>query len=169
MMPQPKQAILKLSSNDVIHSFWVPEFRVKQDALPGGKELVRDLRITPTELGEYKVRCAELCGTQHATMLADVKVVPREDFDAWAAGETQISDDPVVRGQQYAQQYGCLACHSADGSKLVGPTWKGVYGSEGSMTNGNVVTVNEDYLYQAIINPGALVVEGYPSGVMPAN
>ncbi len=75
VMPKDRQALLKLSSVDVIHSFWVPEFRVKQDALPGGDEFVRDLRITPTIEGEYKVRCAELCGTQHAFMLSPVKVV----------------------------------------------------------------------------------------------
>ena len=74
-LPVNKQAILRLGSADVIHSFWVPEFRVKQDALPGGSEFVRDLRITPTRIGEYKVRCAELCGLQHAYMTAPVIVV----------------------------------------------------------------------------------------------
>ena len=169
MMPVNKQAVLKLSSNDVIHSFWVPEFRVKQDALPGGDEFVRDLRITPTIEGEYKVRCAELCGLQHATMLAPVKVISQEDFDDWVTSETQISDDPVVRGQQYVQQYGCLACHSVDGSVLVGPSWQGVYGSQEIMTDGSAMTVDDDYLYESIVDPDAMIVEGFPPSVMPAN
>jgi cytochrome c oxidase subunit 2 len=169
MMPVNKQAVLKLSSNDVIHSFWVPEFRVKQDALPGGDKFVRDLRITPTLEGEYKARCAELCGRQHATMLAPVKVVSQQSFDDWVASETQVSDNPVVRGQQYAQQYGCLACHSVDGSTLVGPSWKGVYGSQETLTDGSTITVNDDYLHESIVNPGAKIVQGFPPGVMPAN
>jgi cytochrome c oxidase subunit 2 len=169
MMPVNKQAVLKLSSNDVIHSFWVPEFRVKQDALPGGDEFVRDLRITPTIEGDYKARCAELCGRQHATMLAPVKVVSQQSFDEWVASQTQVSADPVVRGQQYAQQYGCLACHSTDGSALVGPSWKGVYGSQETLADGSTVTVDDNYLHESIVNPGAKIVRGFPPGVMPAN
>jgi cytochrome c oxidase subunit 2 len=169
MMPVNKQAVLKLSSNDVIHSFWVPEFRVKQDALPGGDEFVRDLRITPTIEGDYKARCAELCGRQHATMLAPVKVVSQQSFDEWVASQTQVSADPVVRGQQYAQQYGCLACHSIDGSTLVGPSWKGVYGSQETLADGSTVTVDDNYLHESIVNPGAKIVRGFPPGVMPAN
>jgi cytochrome c oxidase subunit 2 len=169
MMPVNKQAVLKLSSNDVIHSFWVPEFRVKQDALPGGDKFVRDLRITPTIEGEYKARCAELCGRQHATMLAPVKVISQQSFEDWVASETQVSADPVVRGQQYAQQYGCLACHSIDGSALVGPSWKGVYGSQETLADGSIVTVDDDYIHESIVNPGAKIVQGFPPGVMPTN
>jgi cytochrome c oxidase subunit 2 len=169
VMPVNKQAILKLSSNDVIHSFWVPEFRVKQDALPGGKEFVRDLRITPNTEGEYKLLCAELCGKEHANMRAPVKVVSADEFDAWIISESDLSEDPVVRGQQFAQQYGCVACHSVDGSRIVGPTWQNVCGSTETFTDGSSVTVDEEYLYESIINPGAKIVEGYPPGVMPSN
>jgi cytochrome c oxidase subunit 2 len=169
MMPVNKQAILKLTSNDVIHSFWVPEFRVKQDALPGGKEFERDLRITPSMEGEYKVRCAELCGAQHATMLADVSVISQDEFDAWIREETGIPDDPVLRGEKWAEQYGCFACHSVDGSKLVGPTWLGVYGSQEPLSDGSSAMVDEVYLYESIIDPNKFLVFGYPSGLMPGN
>jgi cytochrome c oxidase subunit 2 len=169
MMPVNKQAILKLTSNDVIHSFWVPEFRVKQDALPGGKEFERDLRITPSMEGEYKVRCAELCGVQHATMLADVSVISQDEFDAWIREETGIPDDPVLRGEKWAEQYGCFACHSVDGSKLVGPTWLGVYGSQEPLSDGSSAMVDDDYLYESIIDPNKFLVFGYPSGLMPGN
>jgi cytochrome c oxidase subunit 2 len=169
VMPVNKQALLHLSSNDVIHSFWVPEFRVKQDALPGGEEFVRDLRVTPKELGDYTVRCAELCGTQHAAMRAPVKVITQEEFDAWVADELNISDDPVVRGQQWANQYGCLACHSVDGSRIVGPTWLNVCGTTEQLADGSSLTIDEAYLYESIVDPNAKIVAGYPANVMPAN
>lgn len=167
-LPVDKQVLLRLSSTDVIHSFWVPEFRVKQDALPGGQDFIRDLRITPTEIGNYKVRCAELCGLQHAYMLADVKVVSQADFDQWVNEQTSVSDDPVVRGRQYAEQYGCLACHSTDGSTLVGPTWQGVFGHEVTLEDGSTVVADEAYLRESILNPGAKIVSGFQN-IMPPN
>ncbi|MFU8773049.1 MAG: cytochrome c oxidase subunit II, partial [Anaerolineales bacterium] len=83
VLPIDQQALLLLTSTDVIHSFWVPEFRVKQDALPGGEDMVRPLRITPTQIGNYKVLCAELCGLGHADMRADIRVVSQDEFDEW--------------------------------------------------------------------------------------
>jgi cytochrome c oxidase subunit 2 len=168
MMPVKKQALLRLTSNDVIHSFWVPEFRVKQDALPGGSQFVRDLRITPTEIGEYKVRCAELCGQQHAYMLAPVKVVSQQDFDAWVAAQTAPAGTPEERGAQLAQQYGCTACHSIDGSILVGPSWKGVFGHEVTLQDGSTITADEAYLRESILNPSAKIVQGFQD-IMPKN
>lgn len=169
MMPVDQQSVLKLSSNDVVHSFWVPEFRVKQDALPGGNEFVRDLRVTPTLIGDYKVRCAELCGLQHANMESPVKVVSREEFDAWVIQETGVSDDPVVRGRDLSQKFGCVACHSQDGTRIVGPSWKGIYGSTETLSDGTSVIVDEDYLRESILNPTAKIVAGYPPNVMPLN
>ncbi|MFC2025683.1 cytochrome c oxidase subunit II [Chloroflexota bacterium] len=168
VMPVNKQAILKLSSTDVIHSFWVPEFRVKQDALPGGKEFVRDLRITPTIEGGYKVRCAELCGLEHANMLAPVKVVSQAEFDAWIIAESGLSEDPSERGQKWAEQYGCTSCHTSDGSELVGPTWKEVFCSEETLTDGETVLVDEAYVRDSIFNPGAKIVFGF-ADIMPPN
>jgi cytochrome c oxidase subunit 2 len=166
-LPVEKQTVLRLSSADVIHSFWVPEFRVKQDALPGGQEFVRDLRITPTKIGEYKVRCAELCGLQHTYMESPVVIVSQEDFDAWVIKESGLSEDPVERGQKWATQFGCLSCHSVDGTKIVGPTWKGVFGSSETLADGSSVIVDEAYIIESILNPNAKVVQGYPAGVMP--
>jgi cytochrome c oxidase subunit 2 len=168
MMPVNKQALVSLSSNDVIHSFWVPEFRVKQDALPGGEEFVRQIRITPTMKGDYKVRCAELCGEKHADMRAPVKVVSNDEFQEWIAEESGLSDDPIERGGKWVEQYGCISCHSLDGNKSVGPTWKGIFGSQETLTDGTSVTVNEDYIRDSIINPGQNIVQGF-SNVMPAN
>jgi cytochrome c oxidase subunit 2 len=89
ILPADRQVLLHLSSTDVIHSFWVPEFRVKQDALPGGDDFVRDLRITPSLAGEYKIRCAEMCGREHFNMESPVRVVSQEEFDAWVGSQTQ--------------------------------------------------------------------------------
>ncbi|UCD99333.1 MAG: cytochrome c oxidase subunit II [Chloroflexota bacterium] len=168
VLPVDKQALLNISSTDVIHSFWVPEFRVKQDALPGdGFE--RELRVTPIEVGEYKVRCAELCGRSHYDMLAPVRVLSQSDFDAWLQSQTgPVSEDPVERGAVFAQQYGCLACHSIDGSELVGPTWLGVVGSTVMLEDGTSVVADRDYLYKSIREPGAQIVAGYQNP-MPAS
>jgi cytochrome c oxidase subunit 2 len=166
MMPANKQALLHISSTDVIHSFWVPEFRLKQDALPGGASFVRDLRVTPNKIGDYKVRCAELCGLKHAYMEAPVKVISQSDFDNWVAAQTAQSNDPVARGQKFAKQYGCTACHSIDGTKIVGPTWKGLYGSTVTLENGSTVTADETYLTESIKNPAAQIVQGFQN-VMP--
>jgi len=167
-LPEDKQTILLLRSEDVIHSFWVPEFRVKQDALPGGEDFVRELRITPTEQGEYKVRCAELCGVQHTYMESPVIVLGQADFDAWLNKEAGISDDPVVRGEKWATNFGCLSCHSLDGSKLVGPSWKDLCDGSETMSDGTAMAVDEAYLRESILNPNAKVVEGFASGLMPA-
>ena len=166
VLPVDKQTLLNMSSSDVIHSFWVPEFRVKQDLLPGdGFE--RELRITPIELCEFKVRCAELCGREHYDMLAPVKVLSTADFDAWVAEQTgTVSEDPLVRGELVAQQFGCTACHSSDGSELAGPTWRGVFGSTESLSDGSSVLVDNDYLINSIRNPGLQIVEGYQN-IMP--
>ena len=149
ILPLNKQAILYLRSEDVIHSFWVPEFRVKQDALPGGEDFIRDLRITPSMLGDYKVRCAELCGTQHAAMQSPVKVVSQDEFTEWLASQSVEITDPVAMGEKWVKESGCVACHSLDGSKLVGPTWAGLYGSQEELSDGSQV-YGERCLYPGI-------------------
>ena len=123
-LPVNRQVLLKMSSRDVIHSFWVPEFRVKQDLVPGR---VTELRITPTVVGDqYKVRCAEICGTSHAYMESPVIVVEKADFEVWLAGQQALAAEaaqtPEGRGQALVVANGCAACHSIDGSRGIGPT-----------------------------------------------
>ncbi len=166
VMPVNKQALLKMTSLDVIHSFWVPEFRVKQDLLPG-ENFVRELRITPTELGEFKVRCAEMCETSHAYMESPVVVVSEAEFDQWVEDQlAALGADPVARGEVWARNNGCLSCHSLDGSPNVGPTWKGLFGKQQELTDGSVVTVDDEYLRASIVNPNAQVPTGFVPGVM---
>ena len=169
VMPVNKQAVLHLRSADVIHSFWVPEFRVKQDALPGDDAFVRDIYITPKEIGEYTLRCAELCGEQHTTMLADVRVLSEDDFLNWLSDESGVPNDPIVRGQLWYERFGCVSCHSIDGTKNVGPTWAGIYESERMMTNGETLIADIPYLKESIVDPNAKIVEGFTTGVMPQN
>jgi cytochrome c oxidase subunit 2 len=166
-LPVNRQALLRLSSMDVIHSFWVPEFRVKQDALPGGKEFIRELRVTPSQVGNYTLRCAELCGLNHTTMESPVIVMAAADFDAWAAAEAGLSADPLERAQKWYTTFGCNACHSLDGTAGVGPTWQGLFGSQIRLADGSTVTADEAYLIESIRNPGATIVEGYQN-IMPA-
>ncbi|MFQ5410291.1 MAG: c-type cytochrome, partial [Anaerolineales bacterium] len=153
---------------DVIHSFWVPEFRVKQDAIPG---MTTELRITPTQLGTYKLRCAELCGLDHAAMIAGVEVVSREAFDAWTAQmavAAAAATTPEAIGERLYTEAGCVACHSIDGSAGVGPTWLGLLGRTENLDDGSTVTVDEAYLRASILNPGEQIVSGF-TNVMPAN
>ena len=164
-LPVNQQVDLQMTSLDVIHSFWVPEFRVKQDLLPGR---TTDLRITPTIIGQYKVRCAELCGTRHAYMEAVVNVISQEDFDKWAAQQKSAAPaDPVLRGEQLAQQNGCANCHSTDGSKGRGPTWRGLADSNVLLSDGSSVKADETYLTKAIIDPNSQIVSGFSSNLMP--
>lgn len=165
-LPVNRQAHISLTSRDVIHSFWVPEFRVKQDALPG-KNLVKDVRINPTVIGDYKVRCAEMCGGAHALMESPVKVVSQADYDAWVADQTNTANQsPAERGQRLAKTQGCTTCHSLDGSRIVGPTWKGLFGEEVKLTDGSTAKADEAYLHTSIVDPNAQVVAGFPPGVM---
>lgn len=166
IMPIDKQALLRMESVDVLHSFWVPEFRLKQDLLPGQET---QLRITPNRLGNYTVRCAEICGTQHAYMLADVQVVDQAEFDRWIISQTDLPEDPIERGAIYSEQYGCIACHSLDGTVVVGPSWQGVYQSQVTLTDGTTITADETYLRESILAPQAKIHDGFPSGVMPQN
>ncbi|MFH2040007.1 MAG: cytochrome c oxidase subunit II [Chloroflexota bacterium] len=165
-LPVNRQVDLQMSSNDVIHSFWVPEFRVKQDIVPGQ---VTELRITPTLLGNYKVLCAELCGASHAYMEGLVMVVDLPTFENWIANQqATVEVDPVLKGQQLVQQYGCTTCHSLDGSIKIGPSWKELYESTVTLDDGSTIFADQAYLTSSILEPNLYVHEGFPSNVMPS-
>ncbi len=168
VLPVNQQVLLRLHSNDVIHSFYVPQFRVKQDVLPGGPEFTRELRITPTQEGEFKIQCAELCGQLHYDMLADVMVVSEAEYLVWldqAAGDCEGTDEQC--GQRWANQFGCLACHSLDGSVILAPSWLGIAGSEEELTDGSTVLVDAEYLHRSIVDPNAQIVAGFQPNIMP--
>ncbi len=168
-LPINRQVVLNMQSLDVIHSFWVPEFRIKQDVVPGR---ITTYRITPILLGAYPVRCAELCGTSHAYMQRPVVVTSQADYDAWvqqqaAAAAALIAQGGPEAGKALVAQNGCGGCHSIDGTKLTGPTWRGLSNSQVKLSDGSTVTVDEAYLTKSITDPNAQIVLGFPSGIMP--
>ena len=172
-LPLNQQVVLKMQSLDVIHSFWVPEFRVKQDILPGA---IETYRITPDLAGVFTIRCAELCGLKHAFMEAPVHVVTRAVYDKWVADQTAIAKTQeaasagkpdATRGQNLYNQEGCKTCHSLDGSKGIGPTWKGLFGSQVKLSDGTTVTADQAYITESIKDPGAKTVQGFSTNAMP--
>ncbi|GAB4423426.1 MAG: cytochrome c oxidase subunit II [Anaerolineales bacterium] len=168
-LPVGKQAHLNMTSIDVIHSFWVPEFRIKQDIVPG---IVTEYRITPSEEGTYTVRCAELCGAQHAYMLGTIQVVSRSEFEQWVtqkqAEAAEAAKNPESRGEALITQNGCTACHSLDGSTLLGPTWLGLYNAEVELADGTTVIADDAFLTESIVDPQATIVAGFETVVMPS-
>jgi cytochrome c oxidase subunit 2 len=165
-LPVGEQVDLQMTSLDVLHSFFVPEFRLKQDIIPGRTV---DLRVTPTVVGHYKVSCAQLCGRNHAQMLADLYVVSKADFTAWANQQVASAPkDPVLIGQQLYSLFGCSTCHSTDGSKKIGPTWSKLFGSTVTLADGTRVNADENYLIDSITDPNKQIVKGFTPNVMPA-
>jgi cytochrome c oxidase subunit 2 len=168
-LPVNKQVLLKMTSRDVIHSFWVPEFRVKQDLMPGR---VTQLRITPTLIGDtYKVRCAEICGTSHAYMEAPVIVVEKVAFESWVTQQQALAAEagqtPEGRGLALVTANGCRGCHSIDGSAGVGPTWFQLAGSQVPLSGGGTVVADDAYLKESILQPQAKIVAGFEGQQMP--
>ena len=166
-LPVDRQVLLKMESADVIHSFWVPEFRVKQDVVPGR---VTEYRITPILIGDYKVRCAELCGASHAYMESPVIVDSQADYTAWIAEQAAIaaaSKTPEGQGQILTVKNGCIGCHSVDGAKMTGPTWFGLFGSTVKLADGTSVAADEAFITESILDPKATEVDGFSPTVMP--
>jgi cytochrome c oxidase subunit 2 len=168
VLPVDRPAYFDIESVDVIHSFWIPEMRLKMDAIPGR---TNKLVLTPNVLGEYKVRCAEICGTNHAYMLSDVEVVDAGGFDAFIAANDISNWTAEQRGEKWSKEYACSACHSIDGTvgpPYVGPTWKDLYGNTRKFADGTSAVADEEYIRHSVMKPGDQVVEGYPNA-MPTN
>lgn len=165
-MPKDTNVQFKIYSKDVIHSFWIPEFRMKQDAVPGRETRFTVKAETVNKIGEKyekRVICAEYCGNQHSMMLADMIIMEPAEFEKWVAEEKVRKK---TDGMSVALANGCTSCHTIDGGKSAGPTWKGLFGAEQTV-NGKKVTVDEAYIKEAITNPNAAVPEGF-SPTMPA-
>lgn len=150
---------LLMTSVDVIHSFYVPSFRMKQDVVPG---MYSHVWFQAKETGVYQVFCTEFCGTSHSAMLAKVHVVDQAEFDKWVGGDPDAALPPAERGKKLYTLKGCNACHSLDGAKVVGPTFKGIWGREEELVDGSKVKVDENYVMESITNPQAKLVKGFP-------
>jgi cytochrome c oxidase subunit II len=178
-VPANQPVRLILTSRDVIHSFFVPDFRVKNDAVPGR---YTTLWFTARAPGTHRIFCAEYCGTWHSRMQGQVIALSASDFQHWLReGEHEPSytldpDAPQVsagessllqRGQQVAAAYGCLRCHSVDGSPHIGPTWAGLYDAKVPLEDGQSVVADVAYLTESMMDPRAKVHRGFQT-VMPS-
>ncbi len=166
VMPVDQPMLFHIQTVDVIHSFWIPEFRIKIDAIPG---ILNHVELTPTEVGSYQAVCAELCGTAHAYMVAPVRVVTMEEFVQWVLEQQEAAGcvGPLAdEGSQLANDFGCFGCHATDSHVHLGPSFRGLYGSQRELEDGTVVVADEEYLRNAILLPGAQVVKGF-ANVMP--
>ena len=192
----PKGKPIKLTmtapKDDVLHSFFIPNLRIKQDVVPG---LYTYLNFTTDFVGQHQVFCAEYCGTNHSAMLAKVIVLDDDQWQLWNWGKEFAEDqlpppvglgsmaslkskdinkgaptkklDLVQQGLHLSNTRGCMACHSADGSKKIGPSYKGIYGSKENLKDGSIALVDDNYLRESIENPQAKIVRGYENAVMP--
>ena len=165
IVPVNKPVMLLLSSRDVIHSFFVPDFRVKMDALPNR---YTTLWFKADQPGEHHLFCTEYCGTGHSAMLGKVKVVSEEEYNSWLSESANIPGGmtQVEYGADLYQKRACATCHSIDGRAGVAPSFKGRFGTVETLSNGESVTVDENYLRESILSPRAKVVAGYQP-VMP--
>lgn len=167
-IPEGKNVILRITSADVVHSLWLPEARIKQDAVPGRITQISLGAVQPTKEGqEYRVICAEYCGTAHSNMLATMKTEPQDKFEKFLVDAKKASEEGPQAGLKLATQFGCLSCHAIDNQKSVGPSWKGLYDAQRKLQGGAAVKADDAYLKESIDNPGAKVAEGYTNSMPP--
>lgn len=159
-VPINRDVKLILSSTDVLHSFYVPSFRIKQDAVPGR---YTSLSFKANKFGEFHIFCTEYCGTQHSGMLGKLHVVTQEEYDKWLEEESNFRTLPLAQqGEKLFQTAGCVSCHSStDASVKVGPTLYKKFGTEEVLSGGEKVTVDENYLRESILEPQAKIVKGF--------
>jgi cytochrome c oxidase subunit 2 len=162
IVPLGQPVRLTMTSKDVIHSFYVPAFRVKKDVVPGRYS---NVWFTAIEKGTYPVFCTEYCGDEHSSMLAIVEVVEPEDYEAAVEAATILKQEGNESAEQYGERvykvFGCDACHTTDGAPKIGPTFKGVFGRTETLTDGSTQVVDENYITESIYEPNAKIVSGY--------
>jgi cytochrome c oxidase subunit 2 len=186
-VPANRPVKLIITSRDVIHSFYVPAFRMKKDAVPGRYTLAW---FEANRVGTFPIRCAQYCGARHSGMLGDVVVLDPADFQRWisapgspvsqaipGANADELGGRPtftatdrealVSRGERAAADYGCLRCHTIDGTPHIGPTWTGLFGKTELLQGGLTVHVDEAYITESMMDPMAKMVVGYQP-VMPS-
>jgi len=160
-VPLGRAVKVTFTSEDVLHSLYVPAFRVKADAIPGRYS---SIWFTPTKAGEYHLFCAEYCGTRHSGMIGRVVVMEPNDYQAWLSGGGS-GMSMVARGEQLFQQLGCVSCHLKDGSGR-GPSLVGKFGAQEQLASGVAVNVDEGYIRESILTPQQKLTAGY-GPVMP--
>jgi len=180
-VPAGKPVRLLMTSQDVIHSFFVPEFRVKKDVNPGR---YTQTWFTATIPGKYQILCSQYCGAGHSIMRGEVIVMPPAEYEAWLANlkrgipNTQdgtptpienvaANTSLVEQGKRIAVEQGCVKCHTVNGERHIGPSWLDMYGRHEKMKTGEMITVDEGYMTESIMDPAAKIVDGFDN-VMPS-
>ncbi|MEX2023964.1 MAG: cytochrome c oxidase subunit II, partial [Thermoleophilaceae bacterium] len=175
VLPKDRPVRFRINTADVLHDFWVPDFRLKSDAVPG---ITTEIRLTPNRLGSYPVVCAELCGIGHSTMRQTVRVVQPAAFESWVArrqraaedgGAGENGGDETAAGRQIFTATGCEACHTladADATGTVGPDLDDLAASAARFGRQQDQSPQE-YVRTAIVEPDAFVVPGFQAGLMP--
>ena len=170
-VPMNKAVKLKLISMDVIHGFYIPAFRIKEDVVPGRE---KSAWFIAQREGLFELFCSEYSGMDHSYMYTYVKAMPEQKFNAWYVDTTKHADaavveSPTANGKRIMKNIGCFACHTVDGNKLVGPSFKGIYGSKVTVETGGTeheITVDDAYIKKSIYEPNADVVKGFNKGLM---
>jgi cytochrome c oxidase subunit 2 len=180
-VPANRPVRLLMTSRDVIHSFYVPSFRLKQDVVPGR---YTQTWFTATQRGQFEILCAEYCGLQHSMMRGMVTVLEQGEFNRWledekakyvanrgvqdvSLGPGEKPESMQDRGRAVASQKGCFKCHSVDGSAHIGPTWLDLYQRRERLASGETVVADEAYLTESMMEPMAKIVAGFQP-VMPS-
>lgn len=171
IVPVNKAVKLNMVSLDVIHSLYIPAFRIKTDVVPGKDNY---MWFNSLVTGSYDLFCAEYCGLRHSYMGTIVEVVDQGTFDKWYASapvkvDSAVAAKPGFEGKLLSEQKGCIACHSVDGTKIVGPSYKGIFGHKATVeTNGKEreIIVDAEYIKRSILEPEADIVKGFPKGTM---
>jgi cytochrome c oxidase subunit 2 len=174
VVPRDHDVRLHFTSRDVIHSFFVPAFRIKQDLVPG---ITTSAWFRAREEGNFPLFCAEYCGTDHSRMRASVIVLSPEDYALYRDAQLEIEQDGTARlddvgerarrGERAAARYGCLACHTLDGQSHIAPSWAGLWNRERALTDGRTRVADAAYLTESMMRPDADVVIGFQP-VMPS-
>lgn len=161
-VPVNRPVKITLASEDVIHSFFIPAFRIKHDVVPGRYDT---MWFTATKPGRYHIFCAEYCGTEHSGMVGWVTVMKEDDYENWlTAGGTEGT--MADQGGRLFEQLGCATCHATDRQGR-GPDLRGVYGTRVQFTDGSTRVADDSYIRESILNPNARVTQGYKADVMP--
>ena len=164
-VPAGRSVRLVMRSEDVLHSLYIPAFRLKKDLVPGRYTKAWFEAKGP---GVHNIYCAEYCGTSHSNMTAKVIVTSQADFDTWLEISGGFLDKlpPAEAGQRVSEIQGCVQCHTTDGTKKIGPSYLGLFGSTRSLKDGSTVVADEDYIRESILDPMAKIAAGYDP-VMP--
>lgn len=166
VVPVDEPVKLIMTSKDVIHSFFIPVMRTKQDVIP---QRYTQLWFKPIKTGDFQVFCTEYCGNEHSAMRARLKVLPKAEYERWVNDFSEekklASMKPSDLGKELYVKKQCVTCHTLDGSPRVGPSWLKLFGTKHKAADGSDISVDENYIRTSILNPAAYVVPGFPNAM----